>query len=255
MRPASERKLIASAIQFEPTFCDPFTNIGVAQQLAFEAVAKGAQIIVLPELCMGGNSFKNQREAYVCAQTKDGYQTQALLEISRQFGCYIVFGYVELHESRLFNSAAVIGPFGLASNVRKHNLFGSDNMWATPGEGIHASVCTPWGRLGVLISRDLENKPVHDGVFYNPNTRFYHQGSIDIIALPVNWVGEYSYPETAWVDLATSLNCSVIVSNRVGFDGNVHYRGGSCIIDRNRKVWTNGNVFDGTAVVGGMITL
>jgi predicted amidohydrolase len=246
---------IVAAVQFEPNLLDVRRNIAVAQQMAFEAAAKGARVIVLPELCTSGFVFKNVREAADCSQTKDGYQTQAFVPIARKFNCHIVFGYPETCEGKLYNSAAIVGPRGLEGNCQKHNLWGSDNLWAQPSEEMHPVVNTPTGRLGVLICRDSSNKFRESYRFYKPDHRFYRPGSVDTIALLTNWGTTYGYPDSSWVELVEQTRANVIVSNRIGKERDLNFKGGSCVIDKNRRVWTNGSSFTEAAVVGGMVIL
>ena len=63
----------------------------------------------------------------------------------------------------------------------------------------------------------------------------------------------YFNPDNSWVELAEETSANVIVSNRVGKERDMKYKGGSCIIDRNKKVYTYGSNFDEVAVVGGLI--
>ena len=244
---------IVAAVQFKPKLHDVRGNLAIAQQLTFEAAAKGARVIVLPELCTSGFTFRNLREASECSQTKNGYQTQAFLPIARKFACHIVFGYPELLEGKLYNSAAIVGPYGLEGNCQKHNLWGSDNLWAQPSEELHPVINTPTGRLGVLICRDAANRYRESYRFYKPNNKFYHSGSVDTIALLTNWGSVYGYPDSSWVELAEQTRANVIVSNRVGKERDLKFKGGSCVIDRNRRIWTNGSSFTEAAVVGGVI--
>lgn len=246
---------LVAAVQFEPSKLDVQKNVAVALQLSFEAAAKGASVIVLPELCMSGYSLTSPEEAASCSQDRLGYQTEAMSEISKRFGCHIIFGYVELHESRLYNSAAVVGPMGLEANVQKHNLYGADNMWAEPAESLHPVVITKAGRLGILICRDIMNNYRESYQFFSGDHRFYRQGSADTVALLTNWGSTYAYPDSSWVELGEELRSNVIVSNRVGTDGDVTFKGGSCIIDRDRRIWTNGSSFSDAAVVGGYVKL
>ena len=149
--------VIVAAVQFAPKILDVQHNLAVGQQLAFEAAAKGANIVVLPELCTSGYVLNNVREASSCAQDRNGYQTQAFAPIARRFGCHIIFGYPEFCDGKLYNSAAIIGPGGLVGNSQKHNLWGADNLWAQPSEQVHPVINTKAGRLGVLICRDVNN--------------------------------------------------------------------------------------------------
>lgn len=244
---------IVAAVQFAPRLHDVQGNLSTALQLTFEAAGKGARIVVLPELCLSGISLWSPSEASVCSQTKNGYQTEAFVPLAGRFNCHIVFGYVELYEGKLYNSAAIVGPTGLAANVQKHNLWGPDQMWAQPSEALHPIVSTPFGRLGALVCGDADNNYRKEYVFHKPDFRFYKKGSIDVIALLTNWGKYFGYPDNAWVKLGEGTNSNVIVSNRIGEDRDLSFKGGSCIVDRSRRVWTHGSSFTAPAVVGGMI--
>lgn len=244
---------IVAAVQFAPVLLDVRHNLQTALQLTYEAAVKGASVVVLPELCISGQAMQNTAEAMACAQTREGYQTQALWTIAEQFNCHIAFGYVELSEGKLYNSAAIIGPLGLCGNVQKHNLWGTDNLWAQPAETQFPVVVTRAGRMGALICRDAMNKYRESYKFYNPKHRFYPEGSTDVIALLTNWGQSYGFPDNSWVELVESTRSNLIVSNRVGTELDMTFKGGSCVIDKNRRIWTNGSSFTDAAVVGGII--
>jgi len=251
----ASREEIVAAVQFEPKLHDVHSNLATAKQLAFEAAGKGASLIVLPELCISGYVLENKREAADCSQTKDGYQTEAFKPIARRFNAHVVFGYVELCEGKLYNSAAVVAPDGRITNCQKHNLWGSDNLWATPAESLHPVIPTRAGRVGVLICRDAMNNYRDTYKFYKSESKFYRRGSVDTIALLTNWGSDYGYPDSTWVELAEETSANVIVSNRVGKERDLNFKGGSCIVDRQRNIWTNGSSFTEAAVVGGRVLL
>ena len=246
---------VVAAVQLNPKFLDVRTNLASALQLTYEAAAKGARVIVLPELSLSGFAFDNQREAADCAQERDGYQTESFIPLAQKFNCHIVFGYVELYEGKLYNSAAVVGPCGLEANAQKHNLWGRDAMWAQPSEAMNPVVLTGAGRLGVLVCRDAMNNYRESYLFHNPDHKFYRKGDVDTLALVTNWGGSYAYPDSSWVELVESTRANVIVSNRVGQERDMQFKGGSAIVDRNRRIWTHGSSFNGPAVVGGIVVL
>lgn len=246
---------VVAAVQFAPKLLDVQANIATALQLTYEAAGKGARLIVLPELCLGGYVLQSPREAMHVAQERDGYQTHAFTDITRRFNCHVVFGYTELCEGKLYNSAAVVGPEGLAGNTQKHNLFGSDNLWAQPSEVPVPAIITPVGRLGVLVCRDASNRYRESYTFHQPGQRFYRPGDVDTIALLTNWGAAYGYPDSAWVELVEETRANLVVSNRIGQERDMSYKGGSCVIDRDRRIWTNGSSFTEAAVVGGVVVL
>jgi len=246
---------VVAAVQYAPKLHDVRANLATALQLTYEAAGKGARLIVLPELCIGGYVLNSVREAADVAQARDGYQTQAFTDITRRFNCHVVFGYTEICEGNLYNSAAVVGPEGFVSNTQKHNLYGSDNLWAQPSEVVPPVIITPAGRLGVLICRDISNKYRESYAFAQPGQKFYKKGSVDTIALLTNWGASFGYPDSAWVELVEETRANLVVSNRVGKERDMKYKGGSCVIDRDRRIWTNGSSFTEAAVVGGVVVL
>lgn len=244
---------VVAAVQFEPKLLQCDKNVATAAQLAFEAAGKGARIIVLPELCVSGYTIDNVNEAMQCAQIADGHWTDEFKPIAKRFNCHIVFGYIELKDAKLYNSAAIVGPSGLVGNAQKHNLWGRDNIWAQPSEALSPNVVTDVGRLGVLICRDAMNNYRDSYRFFNPSHRFYRRGSIDVIGLVTNWGQGYAYPDSSWVELVESTGANVIVANRVGEERDMRFKGGSCVITRQRHIYTNGSSFTDEAVVGGLI--
>jgi len=250
-----DNSCIVAAVQYAPKLLDVYKNLSTAKQMTFEAAAKGARVIVLPELAMSGYVINSKLEASSVCQQKNGYQTEAFIPIAKKFNCHIIFGYVELCEGKFYNSAAIVGPRGLVGNSQKHNHWGADAMWAEQSEQLSPVIPTPVGRLGALICRDVMNNYRESYKFYKSESRFYKKGSVDTIALLTNWGDDYGYPDNSWVELAEETGANVIVSNRVGKERDMNYKGGSCVIDKNRKIYTNGSSFTESAVVGGLILL
>lgn len=250
---------IVAAVQFQPKLHDTWTNIATAQYMVFEAAAKGAKLIVLPELSMSGVSM-TEDEAYDCCQQRNGYQSAAFVPLAQKFSCHIVFGYVEVRDGKLYNSAAVIGPRGLEGNFQKKNLWGPDNLWATPSDQQTTLVLTGAGRLGVLICRDVMNA-YRQSYQFNKEQRFYSKGSVDTIALLTAWGESYGFPDSSWVELSEELRTNVVVSNRIGSERDLKFKGGTCVISRpmalepKGQIWTNGSSFTDPAVVGGIAVL
>jgi len=218
-----------------------------------QAARNGAAIIVLPELCTGGCVLHDKREALFVAQPKEGTYSAAFQATATAYGCYIVFGYVEFFNNKLYNSACVVGPMGIVANVQKHNLWASDHLWAQASEQLHPVVITPLGRMGVLIGGDVKNEDRDSYSFKNDDHRFYKKGSVDVVAHPTAWMGQ-RFPDDDWISLAESLDANVIVSGRVGSERGNKFRGGSCIVMRDGNVVTAGtSLVDETIVTCGAL--
>lgn len=244
---------IVAAVQFEPKLLDLRANLATAVRLVHEAAVKGARVIVLPELCLSGFALNDKSEAASVCQERSGFQTNSFVPICREHGCHVVLGYVELDHGRLYNSAVTIGPMGVVANSQKHNLYGNDYRWATASEAMHTIAITEAGRLGTLVCRDASNNYRDTYKFYRPEHRFYRRGDVDTIALATNWGMGFAYPDTSWMELCESTGANVIVSNRIGKERDLRFKGGSIVLDRDQTLWSNGSSFTDECVVGGMV--
>ena len=227
---------IVATHQFQPERDDTRRNLIKMRGLVRESSLSGANIIVFPELCISG-LVDDSESALHCAQTLLGYQTQMMSEMSIEMNCYIAFGFVELLDGLLRNSYAITSPSGHTYAIRKKNLTGSDNMWASCDESeVNEIILTPWGRVGCLIGADISN-------VNSLGKNIYQKGSVDLLLHPTDLVGEYSYPSSDWVGATKSICCSTIVSNVYGNNDSCSYKGGICIITKT-KIHSNTSAFN-----------
>lgn len=238
----------AAVIQFAPKVDALQENLSTAIQLTFEALSRGARVVVLPELCLSGRDLMSPREAAVFAQEQNGYQTEKFVDLARKYSSFIAFGYVELAEGTLFNSVVLVGPFGPVANYRKKTLDGSDFLWATRGDNIAPIAHTQYGRIGLLIGDDVSNRiKLRAGTRY-VERQLYSHGSVDILCACTSVKGDKNdLPDESWVKLVEDVDCNVVVSNLYA------HGGGSCVIDRNMHVWLSDDSFENYSVVGGIL--
>jgi predicted amidohydrolase len=208
------------------------------------ASTAGADLVLLPELSALPVDCPPDMIA-MSAQTCDGFLTQRFIRLAQESNCMIAFGYPELHNGTLKNSFGVVGPSGHMGNVQKVNLFGWDNTWAEPASIMHPILALPTMRIGVLIGRDVMNTDLRR------MAELYPPGSVDLILLPTRWVGEYSFPDSAWVDLGKKVHCAVAVSNIVADSTFARYRGGACVIDKCGRISIDGFIPGGDCFVMG----
>ncbi len=121
------------------------------------AARRGADIILFPELALtgyeNGPGAKMHREN---AETIPGPSTNAIAELTRKFGVYVIVGMPEKSNEDpdvFYNSAAVIGPEGVIGSYAKLMPFGNEMRWCKKGEKPFA-FDTPWGLVGVGICYD-----------------------------------------------------------------------------------------------------
>jgi len=247
-----------AVVQYSPDDKDIWKNLDTIKLLASQASLRGATVIVFPELCLSPSWFNDKESAADFSQTSTGYQTQFIQNVADSTIATIVFGYVELgSDNEFYNSAAVVKPeFGLCANVRKHNLSGFDHMWAKENDDLFPIVTFENCRMGIMIGDDVRNKFNETYTFLqDPPQKFYHPGSTDLICvLDSRHYESINFPYFEWHNLSKTLNTNVAISNKIGYDITTEYGGGSCVIDRDSRIWSQGGSFDEVAIVGGALS-
>jgi N-carbamoylputrescine amidase len=173
-------ELVVASVQMEPHVGDTAANVARSVQLIEQAAARGAAIVVLPELANSGYVFASRAEAFALAEpVPHGPSTQAWAEVARRCNVHVVAGIAEREDERLYNAAAVLGPRGWLGTYRKLHLWGDEHLFFEPGNKGLPVFHTELGRLGVLIC--------YDGWF--PETyRLLAMQGVDIVCMPTNWV-------------------------------------------------------------------
>lgn len=169
-----------ACIQMQPVVGEKSRNVARSIQFIGEAANRGAQLIVLPELCNSGYVFESMDEARELAEPVPGGPTvEAWSRVAAERGLHIVAGINEADGDTLYNASVVIGPEGYLGTFRKVHLWNQENRFFTPGNLGFPVFNTAVGRLGTMIC--------YDGWF--PES--YRECSLqraDIVCVPTNWV-------------------------------------------------------------------
>ena len=176
----SEAIVRIACIQMEPRVGQKAANVAKSLELIATAARKGAKLVVLPELANSGYVFESREEAFALAeQVPGGPTTQAWSKAAEEFGLTIVAGIAERVGTKLYNSAAIIGPEGYIGTFRKVHLWNEENLFFEPGNLGFPVFATPIGRIGAMIC--------YDGWFPEGHRLLALQGA-DLICIPTNWV-------------------------------------------------------------------
>ena len=193
------------------------------------AVARGAQLIVMPELATSGYVFADRDEAAAASITR-GHPGWADLSSALPTGVVAVVGYAERAGPQLFNSAAVLTRGRRIGDYRKAHLWGAEAALFERGPNAGTIFDTPLGRLGVAICYDNEFPEV---------PRRLALAGAEILALPVNWPliarpdGEHP-PETIQaMAAARSSRLATVIADRSGVERGVAWTGGTAVIDED----------------------
>jgi 5-aminopentanamidase len=155
-------------------------NRAAAARAVAEAVALGAGLVVLPELCDSGYVFSSAAEARGLASAVDASVTLIQWRgLAAEHGVVIAGGFCELGgDGLLYNSAAIVDASGVRAVYRKAHLWDAEKTVFTPGDGPPPVVELPFGRVGLMICYDLE---------FPEWVRLAALDGADLIAAPVNW--------------------------------------------------------------------
>lgn len=228
MKPVDEAKIGVACIQMEPVFGEVDRNVRHSVGLMEQAAQKGANLVVLPELCNTGYVFQTRAEARELAESlEDGRTVKAWQAAARELDLHLVAGITERDGERLYNSAVVIGPDGMIGRYRKNHLWADEALFFERGDLGFPVFDLPFGRLGCLIC--------YDGWFPEAYRLLALQGA-EIVCVPTNWVpvpgGQPDDKAIANVLTMAAAHCNsifVAAADRVGTERGQPFIGRSLI--------------------------
>jgi predicted amidohydrolase len=210
----------AGFYQFNPLFGEVEKNLYNVINTIHNS---NADLIVLPELPFTGYYFKDRDELKTFAEDpKESKTISTLVELCREKKGFIVTGFVEKENNKIFNSALLLGPGGILQTYRKLHLFNTEKLYFDPGN-LPLSVIEIRGvKIGLMICFDYAIPEV---------ARTLALKGADLLCNPSNLVLYYSQK----VMPARCFENSVfaITSNRFGSDkrpqGDISFSGQSQI--------------------------
>lgn len=211
-------------VQTDCTLADPAGNRAMVVRKLHATADAGAELVVFPECVISGYGFPSRAAAVETAEPVTGPSTQAVAEVCAARGVWCVFGLLERDGDKLFNTAVVVGPGGLAGKYHKTHLpcVGADKF-TDPGNG-------------PLEVFDLDGLRVGVGVCFDGGfpefPRVLALLGADLIVLPTNWADK-AMTTARLVPPVRALENAVYFAacNRVGTESGFHYIGRSSIHD------------------------
>ncbi|WP_240351571.1 carbon-nitrogen hydrolase family protein [Streptomyces olivoreticuli] len=132
-------------------------SLGRLRRAARHAAEAGAELLVTPEISIGGYPLLTANLAEASGPV-DGPQCAEVSAIAREFSIALVHGWPETDGDRLHNSARLVSPQGDTLAVyRKAHLYGRGEraMFAPGGQGV-VQASYKGLTLGLLICYDVE---------------------------------------------------------------------------------------------------
>ncbi len=219
---------MVAACQVPVDIDDPDRTRTAVVAAVAEAAARGAQLVVLPELTLCGGIFRDAAEATERAEPASGPSVELFRDLSRQHGIVLVAGFCETSGLDLpYNSAVVVDGGELLAVYRKTHLWNTELAHFTPGVVLPPVVATRVGTVAPLICYDLTFPEVVRSVALR---------GAQVIASPANWP-DAGLPNTRPPEVSTAMASAatnhlvVLVADRVGPERGVRWVGGSVICD------------------------
>jgi predicted amidohydrolase len=195
----------AAAAQLAPSLGDLATNRAQAAAAIVEGAARGASIVVLPELCVSGYAFADVEEARASAEGLRGPTVEEWTALAAAHALTIVGGICEAGESgALHDTAVVVDGEGLLAAYRKTHLWGREPEIFRAGNAPAPVVRTAHGPLGVAVCYDS---------WFPELTRSLALAGAEIIAVPMN--NSAARPPHTPVQIEVTVAAATAVVNRV----------------------------------------
>ncbi len=207
-----------AAVQFPAQPLDPKGNLRRIGVHVADAHARGARLIVLPELASTG--YCEHPDLHALAEDREGATIRTLATLSQRHGVYLAAGFVEYHAGDFYDALAFATPGGEVSIYRKQHLIFWEHYYFRSGcEPL--IVNTEFGRIGFAICADMMYEHVWAG----------YRDKIDVAVVSAAWpratdrttggVGWMLRPSAALsgeipARIARDLQIPVVFSNQSG---------------------------------------
>lgn len=134
------------------------------------------RLVVTPEMGTSGYFFGEREKVWDLSEpVPDGPICQRIIDLARQYNCYLIAGLPEREGHKLYNSVVLSGPDGYITRYRKLHLWSEEKLLYDPGDLGLVMAQTPIGNIGLIICYDL---------WFPEQPRILRLMGADIIAMP-----------------------------------------------------------------------
>ena len=242
-------------VQAEPIMFDKAAGLEKTLGLIEEASAKGAELIVFPELFIPGYPIgmnfgfsmgkrtepgrEDWKKYYDASLVAGGEEFAKLAEAAKKAGAYVSIGFSERDAvgGTLYNSNVIFEPDGSYKVHRKLKPTGTERVvWGDADKDFFPITDTPWGPMGSLICWE-SYMPLARGALYQKGITLYispntndnpeWQATIQHIAIE----GKCYFINADMIVRKSSYPDHINEQDAVAAQPDMVCRGGSCIID------------------------
>ncbi len=221
------KKFKIAVVQFQPKFLQVKENLAKIGKMCANLTA---DLVVLPELATCGYAFASQDEVQkVAEKATTGASAVFFDKLAKTLCASVVYGFPELKDGKIFNSARLVNQDGSSCVYQKIHLFNAEKLWFAPGEsGLVIATAKNDVKVGLMICFDW---------FFPEVARSLALQGAQILCQVANLV----LPWCQQAMLVRSLEnaCVSVTANRVGDEKNGKYdfrfTGGSQVVDHLGK--------------------
>ncbi|MGW1740150.1 carbon-nitrogen hydrolase family protein [Nocardia sp. NPDC001965] len=216
-------------------------NVATVAQTILDAGRSGDTLIVFPECGLSGYMFTDRDQVLAASLPVSDPRLAPIFEAAARARVHAVIGLLEADGDRVYNTALVVGPNGIAGRYRKQHLpeLGADNF-VDPGGGDEPRVIDIGPiRVGLMICFDLR---------FPESARALALAGADVVAMPTNWplASHFLADHMTRVRAVENL-LYLAVADRADSEAGTRFLGRSQIIDPGGDVLVDAG--DTTAVV------
>lgn len=158
----ADAAFLFAGLSLTPTPWDKEANFRLLDRYARLAAAQGAQVIATPEGFLEGYVGNQHRSPgldrgkyFSVGEQIDGPMLTRVAALARELKVYLLIGFAERRQDRMYNSAVIFAPDGsIASRYSKAHT-AADEPFNTKGAEFPVAD-TPLGRWGTLICFDRQ---------------------------------------------------------------------------------------------------
>ncbi|HWF25067.1 MAG TPA: nitrilase-related carbon-nitrogen hydrolase [Solirubrobacteraceae bacterium] len=210
---------------------DADANRELSVSAARELFARGADLVVLPELIVPGYSADRAFLAHG-AEPIDGPTTRAWQATAAAAGAYVCGGLCERVGDNLFNAAVLVGPEGIVLHYRKLHLFSAEKHVLAPGDLGLPVARTRFGVVGLCVCYDLR---------FVETARILALEGAELLCVPTAWLPGFDTqrwdpegycPQARGAQLQANLDQVFIAcASQAGPSGGFDFLGSSVLCD------------------------
>ena len=214
----------AGFLQFNPILGDSDQNMSKIKNLIGPII--NADLFVLPELCNSGYNFESKDQAFSLAEKSENSSfIDFLVYMAKVHRIFIVSGFNEVEQGKLYNTSILVGANGLLGKYRKVHLFMNEWDFFERGNLGFPVYDLGFCKIGMLICFDW---------MFPEAWRILAIKGADVICHPSNLVLPYAQQA---VPVHAMINRTFnITANRTGTERGIKFTGESIISDPEGKI-------------------